>query len=583
MTTRRTTDEKAHPGASVLFETLRARVVVIDGAGRIIDANPALCALTGMARPQFVGRPAPHDFWPVNPLRIGPAGAPTGWVATFVDRRDAIRAEQEVRDSEERHRSIVETAVVAIITIGEDGAIETVNPAATRMFGYLPHELVGRNVSMLMPEPDSSRRDGHLRRYLEAGERRVIGIGRRVTGLRKNGETFAMHLSVGEMWVGGRRAFTGLVRDETAAAAAEADLRSARDEQEALRRLAMTVAVEAPPEVVFAQAAEIVARLLGVPFGPVARFEGLEAHIMGSWTPHGAAVAQPPRDLRGDGALAEVHRSGKPASVAGHGELADEENRAGPAAPEDGTVGSAAHPVRVGGAVWGAVLVGATGADAMPEDSLERLAPVAHLVGLSVADAEARSRLSSLAMTDSLTGLPNHRAFQERLRTEVGRARRHARSLSLVLLEISSRGFTEIGELTLSAGVCEMSLAERADDLVRLADGALHWAKRHGRDVAYLYSPEVVRELSAAQRVEHLSRRQAFAGIRALARAVDAKDSMASRHSERVADLASSIAGRGGWSDARRALLHEAALLHDIGKVGVPDAILLAPRRLIDE
>ncbi len=94
-------------------------------------------------------------------------------------------------------------------------------------------------------------------RYLREGSPRIIGTGRRVPGLRADGSVFPMHLSVGEMEVGGRRAFTGIVRDESAAVAAERALRRARDEHEALRRLAMTVAVEAPPEIVFAEAAEM--------------------------------------------------------------------------------------------------------------------------------------------------------------------------------------------------------------------------------------------------------------------------------------------------------------------------------------
>ena len=287
---------------AALFEGMRDGVLMIDATGRIVDANPAMCVLTGFSRDELGHMHAPFSFWPEGPAALKRAAAaarelmpaeeeaaflrprsggiaisarvrvsrvhdgslaPAEWVVTFTDRSEAMRVEEAVRDSEERHRSIVETAVDAIITIDETGHIESLNAAATRMFGYTPAEVIGRNVSMLMPEPDASAHDRYVGSYVETGERRIIGSGRRVTGLRKDGSTFPMHLAVGEMWVGGRRAFTGVVRDETLAAEAEAGLLRARDEQEALRRLAMTVAVEAPPEIVFSQAAEIVARLLG--------------------------------------------------------------------------------------------------------------------------------------------------------------------------------------------------------------------------------------------------------------------------------------------------------------------------------
>ena len=146
--------------------------------------------------------------------------------------------------------------------------------------------------------------------------------------------------------------------------------------------------------------------------------------------------------------------------------------------------------------------------------------------------------------------------------------------------EVAGSRFTEIGALTLSAGVCDLSFAERAEDLVRLADSALYWAKAQGRDVTYLYSPEVVRELSEEHLADQVSQRQALAGVRALARVVDARDPMTERHSERVAEIAAVIAARSGWPEERRALIHEAALLHDVGKIGVPEAILATPGRL---
>ena len=134
--------------------------------------------------------------------------------------------------------------------------------------------------------------------------------------------------------------------------------------------------------------------------------------------------------------------------------------------------------------------------------------------------------------------------------------------------------------LTLSAGVAELAQGRDASELLRLAEGALYWAKAHGRDVTFLYSPEVVEELSAEERVTRLERSQALNAIRVLARAVDTKDPSTREHSERVAELADLIARELGWIGERRALLREAGLVHDVGKIGIPDSILFKPDRL---
>ena len=135
-------------------------------------------------------------------------------------------------------------------------------------------------------------------------------------------------------------------------------------------------------------------------------------------------------------------------------------------------------------------------------------------------------------------------------------------------------------QVTVSAGVCGLEHASDPDTLVRLADGALYWGKAHGRDAAWVYDPEVVRELSISERADQLQRSQALAGIRALARAIDAKDQSTREHSQRVATLACDIARQLDWPEDRVALLEDAALVHDVGKIGVPDAVLLKPGRL---
>jgi PAS domain S-box-containing protein len=144
------------------------------------------------------------------------------------------RAEQALRDAAARYRAVVETAVDAIITIDERGAVESLNPAAERLFGYPAAELVGKNISLLMPEPYRSEHDGYLANYLRTGENKVIGIGREVVGLRRDGSTFPMELAVSEVPLGGRRLFTGIVRDISERKRAEERMQASLREKEVL-------------------------------------------------------------------------------------------------------------------------------------------------------------------------------------------------------------------------------------------------------------------------------------------------------------------------------------------------------------
>jgi diguanylate cyclase (GGDEF)-like protein len=140
--------------------------------------------------------------------------------------------------------------------------------------------------------------------------------------------------------------------------------------------------------------------------------------------------------------------------------------------------------------------------------------------------------------------------------------------------------FPTVGSLTASCGVCDLATAGGPQELFRLADSALYAAKSHGRDLTITYSPDASYDLSANERAERMERANALHALRALARAIDAKDAYTQQHSERVADMAVRLATAVGWSALEASRLREAGLVHDVGKIGVSDTILLKPGRL---
>jgi len=153
-------------------------------------------------------------WWRV--LAVPQIGSETGGAAVLhTDITEAKQAEIEIGEREALLRSVLDTVPDAIIVIDEHGIIRSFSTAAEHQFGYTAAEVCGRNVSMLMPSPYREAHDSYIQRYLRTGERRIIGIGRLVVGQRKDGSTFPMELAVGEVNSGGRRLFTGFVRDVT--------------------------------------------------------------------------------------------------------------------------------------------------------------------------------------------------------------------------------------------------------------------------------------------------------------------------------------------------------------------------------
>jgi diguanylate cyclase (GGDEF)-like protein/PAS domain S-box-containing protein len=114
-----------------------------------------------------------------------------------------------------RARAVTEAAAEGIVTIDARGTIESFNPAAERLFGYAEAEVIGRNVKLLMPEPDAGAHDGYIEHHIRTGENRIIGRPREVVALHRNGTLFPIELNVAEIELGSERRFTGIMRDIT--------------------------------------------------------------------------------------------------------------------------------------------------------------------------------------------------------------------------------------------------------------------------------------------------------------------------------------------------------------------------------
>ena len=170
------------------------------------------------------------------------AGSLAGAIAYATETAASRRALDE---SEAHTRAVLESAVDGMISIDEHGFIETFNKAAAAIFGYPAEGVIGRNVSLLMPEPYASEHDAYIRRYLRTGQKRVIGVGREVAGRRSDGGIFPLELAISEVKVHGARRFLGIVRDISARKQVEAELFDARERARRRERLADIGAITA--------------------------------------------------------------------------------------------------------------------------------------------------------------------------------------------------------------------------------------------------------------------------------------------------------------------------------------------------
>ena len=160
----------------------------------------------------IANRPSGYDQGLVEQLQVFLTTC-ANLINAYRARRIADDAEKKIKDSEIRHRTVLNTIIDGIITIDEEGTIQRVNPVVERIFGYSEAELLGEDVRKLMPDQYSEQHTGEIKRFIQTGVRKVIGMGREFEGLRKDGSTFPIELGVNEMWLGGKRFFTGVVRD----------------------------------------------------------------------------------------------------------------------------------------------------------------------------------------------------------------------------------------------------------------------------------------------------------------------------------------------------------------------------------
>ncbi|MDH5649066.1 MAG: PAS domain S-box protein [Gammaproteobacteria bacterium] len=188
-----------------------------DDVSRVLEDLTNLFKRDRHAHEYRFRRPDGSYLWVRDELKLvrDQKGEPVEIIGYWVDITAAKEAESNLQESEIRQRTVLSSMVDGLITIDDHAVIESINEAGEKMFGYTAGELIGRNVSILMPEPHRSRHDGYLKNYLASGQARIIGIGREVEGCKKDGSVFPIDLAINEMHVGGRRLFAGFVRDIT--------------------------------------------------------------------------------------------------------------------------------------------------------------------------------------------------------------------------------------------------------------------------------------------------------------------------------------------------------------------------------
>ncbi|MGI9285917.1 MAG: ABC transporter substrate binding protein [Pseudomonadales bacterium] len=158
----------------------------------------------------------------------------TGLIGTLTDVTELKQIQAKLQRERAYHAAVTETAAEGIITIDERSKVRSFNRAAENMFGYAANEVIGNNITMLMPAPYHDAHENYIARYLSTGEKRIIGTGREVSGRHKSGEQFPLYLAVSEVNIEGERSFTGIMRDVSQVRAVQEELLLKNEQLEVL-------------------------------------------------------------------------------------------------------------------------------------------------------------------------------------------------------------------------------------------------------------------------------------------------------------------------------------------------------------
>ena len=441
-----------------------------------------------------------------------------GVVTTELELRWAIaereRAHEQMRSSERRFRALVEGMAEGVVLQDGDGAVIASNPAAERILGLTADQIADR--ASRDPRWGAVREDGTPFEDDDHPALETLRTGRPVRdvilGVHRGDGTLRWISIATELLPPERSGegplVLGTFTDVTERRAAEIALRADGVEHAALTRVATLVAADAAPSEVFAAVAEEAARVLDADAAGVVRTEpDGGASVVGAWSKEGLERPEVGEAVALDAptAVARALREQRPARVNGYEGL---RRAAGPPAPYRS---GAAGPVHVRGRLWGAVTVATTGSAEFDDAATQRLERFANLVALAVSAAEAREKLVSLATSDELTGLPNQRAFRERLDREVRRAVRYGRPLSLVMLDIDH--FKAIND-THGHPAGDRVLAAVARLLQGFVRGEELMARIGGEEFAWLLpEADVSRASLAAERAIELVSRDPLPGV----------------------------------------------------------------------